>query len=147
MKKDIFEIINRDSGERIPEAYLTEFSQRIKASLPELDFANDNADKGVSIGRSLWQKSRPYLYMAAMFAGIWCMLNLFNLGKNTDTDLSNDSQLIAAVNNDAFMSDYILPEVDLYDLYDELYSSGFDPSEIMDENEGKRSASTGLSHS
>ncbi len=27
---------------------------------------------------SMWQRVKPFAYMAAMFAGVWCMMSVFN---------------------------------------------------------------------
>lgn len=32
-----------------------------------------------SVPVSRWQKLRPYVYLAAMFAGIWCMMKVFTM--------------------------------------------------------------------
>lgn len=44
---------------------------------------------------STWQRVKPYLYMAAMFAGIWCMMKMFHMITTTDLSLDNPPQAVA----------------------------------------------------
>lgn len=128
MKQNILESINHRSGETVPEGYFADFKARMKTQLPDLPReAAEPAPK-----RSLWTKIRPYAYLAAMFAGIWCMMNMFDIARSasgTDT-IEEHPRLIAALSDDSFVNEYVMPDIDGYDLYNDLYESGFDPSEF-----------------
>ena len=53
-----------------PEGYFENFTNDIMSQLPNVVREN-------SISVSRWQRVRPWIYMAAMFAGIAVMLRLF----------------------------------------------------------------------
>lgn len=57
---------------KVPEGYFEELNVRILNNLP----AYPEAPKSVDL--SLWQRVKPYVYLAAMFAGIWLMMNMFH---------------------------------------------------------------------
>ena len=81
--------------------------------------------------RSFWSRVRPYVYMAAMFLGIWCMMKTFDLMRgDVPVSVEKNTQLMSAINNDAFFNDYCSPAVSESDIYDDLYDEGFDPASL-----------------
>lgn len=62
----------KDSGMRVPEGYFADLEQQIKASLPPYK----KAPQSISLSR--WQRVKPYVYLAAMFCGIWLMMKVFH---------------------------------------------------------------------
>ena len=70
-KSEILDRLGKDSGFKIPEGYFEDFNTRMAAMLPEVEITE------VDSKPSLWVTVRPYLYMAAMFAGVWCMMKVF----------------------------------------------------------------------
>ncbi|MDE6041567.1 MAG: hypothetical protein K2F99_08335, partial [Muribaculaceae bacterium] len=82
---------------------------------PELERPDDFL---ASQPRTLWQKVRPYVYMAAMFAGIWLMLQMFNMMGNAGqlAPMENNPVLAEALSNDEFVYDYIYDDVDSWEL-------------------------------
>lgn len=135
MKQDIFSKINRQSGETVPDGYFNDFRRRMKESLPERTWETEAPPQEEMRKRpfAVWNRIRPYAYMAAMFAGIWCMMNIFDISRQGRTDsVENSKLLLAALDNDSFVNDYIVSDVDGAELYDELYESGFDPSTLSD---------------
>lgn len=129
---DIFQKIGHNSGETVPEGYFDSFRERMKASLPDREWQFDTpASATVSKGRAFWLKVRPYAYMAAMFAGIWCMMNMFDLARSGRTDdVTNSPSLLAALDNETFVNDYVVNNIEESQLYDDLYESGFDPATL-----------------
>lgn len=128
-ENDILTSIGRRSGMTVPEGYFEDFARKMAASLP------DEEVKPTQKKRSAWQIVRPYVYMAAMFAGVWCMINMFGLVKAGQNDLSIDNNpiLAKALDNDAFMEEYIPVEsMDDYDVLQEMYDSGVSTDEIFD---------------
>lgn len=142
------ETIDHKSGMTVPEGFFEEFADRMAASLPEQPWEKaatdpDSDDRSEYIlPRSWWQRVRPYVYMAAMFAGIWLMMNMFSLMPGAQqastgaitaqteaavVPLEPSADLAQAIQNDNFMSDYISDYHDA-DLYDALYEDGFNPS-------------------
>lgn len=121
--------INHESGMTVPEGYFAEFNARMVKELPELDFEKREVSEAVK--RTLWQRIRPYAYMAAMFAGVWCMMKMFNMMRpEGDLQIENHPVITAAVDNEMFFDDYIVPTIDDQTLMDELYEEGFDTTDF-----------------
>jgi len=62
----------KDSGFKVPENYFNDFNQRMADMLPDVEITP------VDVKPTMWQRVRPLVYMAAMFAGVWCMMSVFN---------------------------------------------------------------------
>lgn len=76
------EQIGHDAGFRVPDGYFDSVFARVEASLPER--------KEVKAPEpTLWQKVSPYVYMAAMIAGIALMIKTYHRVTNTDLSLDN----------------------------------------------------------
>ncbi|GHT25013.1 hypothetical protein AGMMS4957_19030 [Bacteroidia bacterium] len=54
----------------VPEGYFDGLTAQIMAQLPARQV-------DVAVRRTLWQHMEPYMYMAAMFAGISLIINVF----------------------------------------------------------------------
>lgn len=119
--------IDHKGGETVPEGYFDTFRTQMKLSLPDRKWEYDG-EPAEGEKRTLWMKVRPYVYMAAMFLGVWCMMNMFDLIRSSHSiDISNSPEMLAALGNDAFVDDYVVSDIDGYDLYDNLYDNGFTP--------------------
>ena len=88
--EDLLNKINRSSGMTVPDGYFADFAARMERELPQQPVILDTP-------RTIWQKLRPYTYMAAMFAGIWCMLQMFNMMSPQSTDPSSNPVLAEAL--------------------------------------------------
>ena len=75
-ENDILSKLGNDSGMKVPEGYFADFASRMAKELPTQDFENEQSPK--VLPRSRWQQMRPYIYLAAMFMGIWCMMKMFH---------------------------------------------------------------------
>lgn len=124
--KDILNKANHNDGMTVPDGYFADFNKMMAAKLPPIEF--EKGEPRRVMPRTIWQKARPYVYMAAMFAGIWCMMKMFDIVRPSNADLSIDSHpaVMAAVNNEEFFNNYVATAVDEGELLDELYSEGFD---------------------
>lgn len=120
-----------NAGMNVPDGFFEDFNRRMATSLPKQEWETE----GMAVKaepRSRWQKMRPYIYMAAMFMGIWCMMKMFDLMKTADhSDISSNPVLMSAIDNDAFYYDYCIPEISEGDIYDDLYDQGFDPGSMI----------------
>lgn len=56
----------------LPDGYFESVRVEIAAKLPEYPA------KPAPAKLSRWQRVKPYVYLAAMFAGIWCMMQVFH---------------------------------------------------------------------
>ena len=70
-ESDILSKLGKDAGFKVQENYFADFNKKLMESLPEPNITPQ-------LKPSLWLRVRPYVYMAAMFAGIWCTMRIFN---------------------------------------------------------------------
>ena len=127
--KDILEKVNRNDGMTVPDGYFDDFASRMAASLPVMDWENEAEGQSRVMPRSFWQKVRPYVYLAAMFMGVWCMMKMFDMMR-PDTqglNIDNNPVITAAVGNDYFFNDYVVIHGDVseYQLMEDLYETGY----------------------
>lgn len=72
-KEEILEDkIGRDAGFRLPDGYFEGFSAEIMSKLPP--YPSQPKPQVLTT----WQRMKPYVYLAAMFAGIWMMMKMFH---------------------------------------------------------------------
>lgn len=131
-ENDILSKLGNDSGMKVPEGYFADFASRMAKELPTQDFENEQSPK--VFPRSRWQQMRPYIYLAAMFMGIWCMMKMFNLMQPADTNLLIDSNptLISALNDDAFAEDFYYEEyIDDSEILEDMYDEGMSTSDFI----------------
>ena len=89
MKHDDSTILNKygkDSGFKVPENYFEDFNKKMAEMLPDVEITP------VDIKPTMWQRIKPLAYMAAMFAGVWCMMSVFSHFTNP-----NDMSSVRAV--------------------------------------------------
>lgn len=118
----LIEKLGRNHGMKVPEGYFDEFTRNLMADLP----AYPEAPKPQKLTR--WQRIKPYVYMAAMFAGIWCMMKVFHTAAQQNGGLdSMPGDVVAAIQS---------PEV--FDYYSEIASYGeisdFELEQIVSDN-------------
>lgn len=124
--KNILDKIDRRDGLTVPDGYFADFASRMMSELPSRPEIENPAS--VVAPRSFWQRVRPYAYMAAMFAGVWCMLKMFMLMSGAGQELTIDKipSLATAVQNEQFVEDYIIDDVSGFDLYDQMLADSID---------------------
>lgn len=123
--EDILEKVNHRDGLTVPEGFFADFNSRMAEMLPIQEWEEEKP--AVEPPRSFWSKVRPYVYLAAMFMGVWCMMQMFSLiNSSASPDLSFDSNpvLAAAVSDDSFVSDYYLDTFSDYELMDQMIEDG-----------------------
>ncbi len=107
----------------VPDGYFETVRIEIASKLPEYPAMP------VAARMSVWQRVRPYVYLAAMFAGIWCMMKVFhNASGMGQLSLDNPPEHIAAYMGDSDAGDmYLLPsslsDDELLDEVSENYAS------------------------
>lgn len=119
-------------GMTVPDGFFEDFAAHMSESLPHRPEAEEAPPTGRP--KTLWGSIRPYVYMAAMFAGIWCMLKMFTLmSSNAGVDLSIDNNrvLTEALSDDNFVFDYIDGEISDRELLDEMYDDSIDVDEMF----------------
>ncbi len=110
------------AGMTVPEGYFADFAERMSSQLPERPEAECVQAPPAVADKSLWQKVRPYVYMAAMFAGIWLMLQMFAMlgGQNRIGDIGDSKVLAEAMGDDDFVFDYFFSDKYSYEIVDEM---------------------------
>ena len=108
-KNDILSTIGKDSGFKVPENYFNDFAEKMAKSLPDQEIQPIPQP-------TRWQRVRPFVYMAAMFAGIWCMMQIFNGISSKDKGIYNP-EIVAGFQNEANVDDFMLHgDVSEYDI-------------------------------
>ena len=77
----------KDPGFKVPENYFEDFNKRMADMLPDVEITP------VEVKPTMWQRIKPLVYMAAMFAGVWCMMQVFS--NFTATDNLNSVRAVA----------------------------------------------------
>lgn len=121
-RQDILDRINRRSGMTVPENYFADFSAEMMSRLPE-KAAETSANV---LPRSVWQRVRTYIYLAAMFCGVWLMMWLFNdiSNKVDKSSMENNPILAEGFSSDQFYDYYLSDDIDQYDLLEDMYNDG-----------------------
>ena len=84
---------------KVPAGYFESFSDKVIAQLPEKEVKEPQVI-------SLWERMKPWVYMAAMFTGIMLMVNMFVGNQQTFGILSEDVKSISIAEIDEFNSYY-----------------------------------------
>lgn len=95
----------------VPDGFFEKFVSDTMRDLPELPQAP------IERPLSMWQRVRPYVYMAAMFAGIWLMMNVFhNVTGIGRLSLDNPPENIALLMQNSSALDYYPASASLNDI-------------------------------
>ena len=111
---DILKKIGRESGYKVPEGYFEQFVSRMNAELPERKLPEP-------VHPSLWQRLKPYVYMAAMFAGIWLMVKVFVAPQAEKATVMAENTTLEEVEDDA-IDDYMMASIDEYTIFETLFA-------------------------
>ena len=112
MKKGILDEINRKSGMKVPDGYFDSLHDRVMQNLPQKEIIVESPAP-----ISFWTMAKPWVYMAAMFAGIALMFKVFTW---TSGDISNSQMNAMAKDSDIeIVEDFIfLNNVSDYTIYE-----------------------------
>lgn len=128
--KNILDKINRKSGMTVPDNYFADFAEKMMQNLPE------KQEPIIAKPPTAWQRVRAYVYLVAMFAGIWCMVKMVDLmGSNTPgtpSEAANSAQTLAqAIEDESFINDYCYEEIDEYSLLESMYEDGYEAGDLI----------------
>jgi len=109
------------AGMSVPDGYFESFTSRMSAMLPERPELEHPETIDTS-PRTLWERVRPYVYMAAMFAGVWLMLQMFSMMSSPRKLAPMDDNLIIAnaLSSDEFLMDYLYDDIDDWSLVNDM---------------------------
>lgn len=110
-------VAHRD-GLTVPDGYFADFAASMAAKLPVRD--EIESPRIIAKKRSLWDACRPYAYMAAMFAGVWCLIKMLTLMAATDSEINfeNDPILAEAATNEEVVEEFIVSDISQYEIYE-----------------------------
>lgn len=100
---DILSKLGKDSGFKVPENYFNDFNKKMMESLPKPNLTPQ-------VKPSLWVRVRPYVYMAAMFAGIWCMMRVFNDMSGATSTKAQIQAIVDGLEDEKNIDDLMLQE-------------------------------------
>lgn len=122
----------KESGMKVPEGYFADLQSHIMSSLPPYQ-------KTVKIETSRWQRVKPYVYLAAMFCGIWLMMKVFHTATQPlSLNLDNPPEaLVELIDNgwDDYEIHYTPSSTD-FDLEDEELIMSYDNFEDFEKDFG-----------
>ncbi len=124
-------------GFKVPEGYFEQLSSKVMTELPPYPEAP------VAERLSRWQRVKPYVYLAAMFAGIWCMMQMFHrISTSGELNLDNppeqvmlamsevsshDNHFWYSEESDMKLEDEVSSYYDNFDDFERDFSSEVDP--------------------
>ena len=113
MKQEDSTILNKygkDPGFKVPENYFEDFNKRMVEMLPDIEITP------VDVKPTMWQRIKPLVYMAAMFAGVWCMIQVFSNFTNSG-NLDSVRAVAEKLQDDKEnVDDFIMSGVSDYDI-------------------------------
>ena len=100
----------KDPGFKVPENYFEDFNKRMADMLPDVEITP------VEVKPTLWQRVKPLVYLAAMFAGVWCMMQVFSNFTNRG-NLDSVRAVAEKLQDDkSNMEDFIMSGVSDYEI-------------------------------
>lgn len=106
---------------KVPENYFANFNEDIMNRLPEKEFKEP-------VKVTLWDKTKPWVYLAAMFIGMYVSINYLTKTVSNKNDASATVLANHTNNSDAsnYWSSVYITEEEFYDyLEDQLIDDGF----------------------
>lgn len=129
-KSSILDRPGHPDGMTVPEGFFESFALDMAAKLPP----NELEQQPVTMLQppTRWQRMRPFVYMAAMFAGIWCMMKMFSMMQDNSADLSfgRNPEFTAVLVTDDYVSDYVIDGYGEDQLLEDLYSDGYSVADL-----------------
>ena len=122
----------KDSGMKVPEGYFSDLERNILASLPPYK----KAEPTVILSR--WNRMKPYVYLAAMFCGIWLMMKVFHTATQPmSLNLDNPPEaLVDLIENDYDFDVNYSPYSPDFDIEDEEFIMSYDNIEDFEKDFG-----------
>ncbi len=102
----IFNQVGNKNSFNVPENYFEDFAKNMEKMIDEQEAIDTH------IQLSMWQKLQPYLYLAAMFIGLYISINLFF--KPSQSKIEEKKQMAELITQ----QEIILDEIDEFTLYE-----------------------------
>lgn len=105
--------VGRNTGFKVPEKYFERFAETMMEKLPEKQPEPEQKT-------TFWTLLRPWVYMAAMFVGIACMVRMFSW--NADEKETSEELSLAWLSGNETYAEYVYDtSVDEYSVYECVY--------------------------
>lgn len=134
-EEQLIEKYGKDPGMRVPEGYFASLQEQVIdriSSVPQ-----QKPERTISL--SGWQRVKPYVYLAAMFCGIWLMMKVFHtatqpmslsldnppeaLVELLDSDYDYDITYLPYYDFDASEEELIMSYENIEDFENDFYAS------------------------
>ena len=107
-EKELLEKFGRNNPFKVPEGYFENLTENVMKQLPEKEYP--------AVGKiTMWERVKPWLYMAAMFCGLMFGIRVLvhekgTVQNTTNTDVFSDlpDEYIDPIINQSLMDDYTL---------------------------------------
>lgn len=110
-EEKLIEKYGREGGWKVPEGYFESVYKEIDAKLPPYPATPRHVEM------TAWQRVKPYVYLAAMFAGIWLMMKVFyNASGSVELNLDNPPEHIAMAMSESDFTDVCMMQETMSDL-------------------------------
>ena len=118
---NILNKIGKEPGFKVPQGYFDNFKKEMMSKLPEKEIKAEPKT-------TTWLRLRPFVYMAAMFAGVWLMVQIFSDMKQANNKkLGFNPEIANAMSDDKFVDDLMMVgDFNEFDILNELYDEGID---------------------
>lgn len=111
MKKSVLDNIGRKSGMSVPDGYFDSFPEKIMKRLPETEpFSEEPV--------TVWDRVKPWMYMAAMFAGIALMFKVFTWNSDNGGNMADMNDVPMELTSDEAEALFFYDNVTDYSLYE-----------------------------
>lgn len=118
---NILNKIGKEPGFKVPQGYFDNFSKEMMSKLPEKEIKSEPKT-------TTWLRMRPFVYMAAMFAGVWLMMQIFaDMKQANSKKLGFNPDIANAMGDEKFVDDLMMVgDLNEFDILNELYDEGID---------------------
>lgn len=113
IKNNIIAKVGKQNPFRVPDHYFEDFTHELMDKLPELETIPSTLEI------TLWQRVKPWLYMAAMFCGIMLSVQIF-IDKPDKEEFPITQTDIEKISNEEWVLMMKHTFINDYDLYEYL---------------------------
>ena len=121
----------KDPGFKVPENYFADFNKRMADMLPDVEITP------IEVKPTMWQRVKPFAYLAAMFAGVWCMMSVFShfngTGDNSGVGAVAEKLTDDKSNVDEFIMSGSVSDYDIINYEDSVVMSN--EEEVIEQND------------
>ncbi len=84
---NLYKKVGKENPFKVPEGYFEDFSRKLMEQLPDKEFSEPHI--------TVWERVKPWAYMAAMFVGLMFSVRMFMDVKEKATDALPHSEAVS----------------------------------------------------